>query len=152
MFASGLFLHSSYKHLQSKNVCMCVCVQMQEQMTVCVCVPEWEKQGVESDYSVCAMPNTSSIFVYSPPLLFSHRMMRKTHTLNTLLLAVTRIQTHTHINTDMHMYAFALILCSKKPTAVTFQMQMEQQLPTTAKMSTSSAPSLQLRQAKLAAG
>lgn len=70
----------------------------------------------------------------------------KAHTWKTLLLAVTPSHPppHTHTQSDAHG--------ALKPTAVTFQMQMEQPLPSTAKMSTSSALTLLLRTAKLAAG
>lgn len=62
---------------------------------------------------------------------FHTELMRKTHTLNTF---GRRWGTNTH--THMHNHTHTVL---QKPTAVTFQMQMEQQLPSTAKMSTSSA-------------
>ena len=73
------------------------------------------------------MPNTSSIFVYSPSLLFSHRIDEKGT--NIKHIAVGRHSgTHTPSQTAH---------CALKLTTVTFQMQMEQRLPSAAKMSTS---------------
>lgn len=62
-------LQSAYKHLQSNSVYVCVCVRER--------LRESEARGVDSHYPVCAMPNTSSIFVYSSALLFSHRTDEK---------------------------------------------------------------------------
>ncbi len=55
-------------------------------------------------YSVCAMPNTYSIFVYSSPLLFSHRIDEKdTHIKHIAFGRHRGIHTHTHTHTHTHM-------------------------------------------------
>lgn len=119
LFAACPSLHRSHKQ-SSKQECVCT--------NICV----FGRSGgcVDSYYSVWAGPNNSRIFVYSSPLLFSHRIDEKDTRIKHIVFGrhgSTKPRTHTD---------------AVGPTKVTFQMQMEQQLPSTAKMSTSSALSL----------
>lgn len=89
-------------------------------------------------FCLCYVQHFQHLLLVALLCSFHMELMRKAAILSTSLLAVTAAHVHAH--------------CALKRAAVTFQMQMEQQIPSTEKMSTSSALALLLRTTKLAAG